>query len=249
MKIKSWVLGIIVLVCIFGGIGASSALGYWQTESNKIPAKYQSGEFAGEYDPSDIRGSYSFGEISELFDIPLNDLGTAFVPEPVSNLSAFLCKDLESLYANAESNIKIGTDSVRLFVSLYTGLPYALSSGTYLPESAIAILQKRANLTEEQIAFLHNQSEALSNAAQQPTTSTSSGSVSAESHDSTGRVTGKTTFQELLDWGVSRAGIEEVIGDELPATGTAVRDYAAQKGIEFSGWKNALQAKVEAASD
>ena len=57
---------IIIFVFIFGGIAITSVTGYWQTSSSKIPAKYQGGEFAGQYDPADIRGSYSFGEISEI---------------------------------------------------------------------------------------------------------------------------------------------------------------------------------------
>ena len=71
-------LGLIVLVFIFGGIWISSLTGSWQTTSTKIPATYTSGEFAGQYNPADIRGSYTFGEISDNFKIPLNDLGDCF---------------------------------------------------------------------------------------------------------------------------------------------------------------------------
>lgn len=246
MKIKSWVLGLIVLVFIFGGIGASAALGYWQTESTKTPATYQSGEFAGEYNPADIRGSYSFGEISQLFDVPLADLRTAFALESVSALSDFQCKELETYYPGLSSGVEIGTDSVRVFVALYKGLPYTLSGGTYLLEPAVAILKTKAKLTAEQTAFLDTHSVKLNDSAPISTAPTATETASGEQHAVAGTVTGKTTFQELLDWGVPSAEIEAVIGEKLPSAGLSLRDYAAQKGLEFTVLKTALQARVDA---
>jgi hypothetical protein len=58
-------------------------------------------------------------------------------------------------------------------------------------------------------------------------------------------VTGKTTFQDLLDWGVEQAAIEEVIGGALPPLPTLVKDYVTQQGVPFSEVKSALQAKVD----
>ena len=78
MKLKSNLLGVIVLTVLFGGIALTTALNLWTTETAKVPVKFDTGEAAGEYNPEDIRGSYAFGDISELFDIPLDDLATAF---------------------------------------------------------------------------------------------------------------------------------------------------------------------------
>jgi hypothetical protein len=58
-------------------------------------------------------------------------------------------------------------------------------------------------------------------------------------------VTGKTTFQELLDWGVSKEAIQKVIGSELPEPSTVVKDYITGKGMEFPTIKAALQAEVD----
>ena len=66
MKLGSKALGIILVVILFGGITLSTALGYWQTKSTKQPIRFQEGEAAGEYNPADIRGSYTFGEISPI---------------------------------------------------------------------------------------------------------------------------------------------------------------------------------------
>ena len=58
-------------------------------------------------------------------------------------------------------------------------------------------------------------------------------------------VTGKTTFQELIDWGVSKEAIQQVIGDELPTLSTVIKDYVTQKGTSFSEVKSALQKEVD----
>ena len=57
-------------------------------------------------------------------------------------------------------------------------------------------------------------------------------------------VSGKTTFQDLLDWGVSKETIEKVIGGNLPAPSTIIKDYITGKGLEFPDFKTQLQAEV-----
>ena len=78
MKIKIRILAVIVPVILFGGILTAMAAGVWSTSTDKKPATYASGDFAGEYNPADIRGSYTFEEISSLFGIDLNVLYEAF---------------------------------------------------------------------------------------------------------------------------------------------------------------------------
>jgi len=58
-------------------------------------------------------------------------------------------------------------------------------------------------------------------------------------------VTGKTTFQELLDWGVPEDAIRQVIGDDLPAPTTVIKDFVTSKGMDFPTIKAALQAEVD----
>lgn len=58
-------------------------------------------------------------------------------------------------------------------------------------------------------------------------------------------VTGKTTFQDLLDWGVPAETIELIIGGELPALDTLIKDYVTQQGIQFSTIKAAIQVEVD----
>ena len=58
-------------------------------------------------------------------------------------------------------------------------------------------------------------------------------------------ITGKTTFQELLDWGVPKDAIIPIIGSDLPPLSTVIKDYVTGQGMEFSGVKTRLQAEVD----
>lgn len=58
-------------------------------------------------------------------------------------------------------------------------------------------------------------------------------------------VTGKTTFQELLDWGLTQAKVEEILGAAFPGGSVIVKDYAAGQGLEFSTLKTQFQAELD----
>lgn len=140
------------MIILFGTVFITLAFGLWKTTSSKIPAIIQSGENQGEYNPADIKGSYTFSEISQVFQIPIEDITAAFSITS-QDADTFKCKDLESIYSSDDGR-EIGTDSVRLFVALYKGLPYGLNDTTYLPESAQEILLSVGNMTEEQKQFV-----------------------------------------------------------------------------------------------
>lgn len=154
MKLKSVTTSILVFAIIFGAVLISSVFGYWKTTSTKEAGKIQTGEFSGESNPADIRGSFSFGDIEKSFGIDAKTLAKAFgVPE--KEAEAFQVKSLETLYtAPADMEIELGTSSVRYFVSLYTGLPYEPSETIYLPETAVQILIDENKVSEEQAKAL-----------------------------------------------------------------------------------------------
>ena len=151
MKINQKVLGLSVIIILFGTIIITSALGLWQTTSTKIPVSYSTGDYKSRYNPADIRGSYSFGEISQIFEIPLEDLAAAFAVNR-DDASLFKCKDLENLYGAQEK--KIGTDSVRIFTALYKGLPITLTDTSYFPGTARDILLKAGKMSDEQQQYM-----------------------------------------------------------------------------------------------
>lgn len=258
MKINSKILALLVFAILFGSILFTTAMGWWKTETTKVPARFTEGEAAGAYNPADIRGSYSFGEISELFNIPLEELGAAFQVGSESDLADFQLKSLEEIYA--ESPVEIGTSSVRLFVAFYTGLPYELSEESWLLPQAVEILERTGTLTAEQGDYLtaHTvglpgspeetpaEAATLQPADNETGNATPTPAAEATVHATSDRtVKGNTTFQNLLDWGVGQDEIEGVIGETMPPSLTVIKDYCLEKGIEFSTVKTALQALIQ----
>ncbi len=256
MRLTSKPLAAIVFVILFGGIAFTTVMGWWQTESSKVPARYTEGEAAGEYNPADIRGSYTFGDVNSNFDVPLKDLQIAFgVPED-ADVAAYPLKSLEDLYGDLPN--EIGTASVRLFVAWYKGLPYEPAEETYLLAAAVQILQQQGNLTADQQAYLQahtvdlNAPAPAAGGTPAPVVEATPAPVDAtpaatEEHAQPDRtLTGKTTFQNLLDWGVAQADIEQVLGGSLPPASTVIKDYVTSRGLEFSEVKTTLQALVDA---
>jgi len=245
MKLTAKPLAVILFVILFGSIIFTTAMNWWQTESQKVPATFTEGEAAGEYNPADIRGSYTFQDIENSFDVPVADLAAAFAIPAESDAAAYAIKDLETLYAaQAEAGTEIGTGSVRYFTALYTGLPYELVEETYLPAPAVELLKSKVVLTMEQLVYL----EAHTVALEMPATTltpvpTEEVKVDGESTDTT--LKGKTIFQELLDWGVSQEFIETAIGAPLPAAGVKVKDYCTEANLNFEEIKVVLQTEID----
>ncbi|MHB1485753.1 MAG: hypothetical protein ACYCYI_14010 [Saccharofermentanales bacterium] len=171
MNIKSNTTIMISTAIVLAGILITNITGLWATESTKIPRKLGAGQIfrslsssasslssplsqsSIEYDPADIKGSYTFSEISDLYKISVENLATAFMIEE-NAINTFKCKDVKANFADAPN--EIGTASVRLFVSLYYGLDYESAEDVYLPESAATILKENSRMTKEQLEYLES---------------------------------------------------------------------------------------------
>jgi hypothetical protein len=57
-------------------------------------------------------------------------------------------------------------------------------------------------------------------------------------------ITGKTTFQNLYDWGVSKEAVQKIIG-EAPLPSAVIKDFVTGRGLEFSTIKGLLQVEVD----
>jgi hypothetical protein len=240
MKINIKNMGIIIIVVIFAGIWATIAAGIWTTESDKIPATYREGEFEGLYNPEDIRGSYTFKEVSDLFEIELDVLYKAFGLENINN-EEFKSKDLERLYAEAEN--EIGNGSVQVFVALYKDLPIVLED-TYLPEQAVEIImENNKDLTEEQLSYLKQHTVILTEISGEITNEEDKDQaeeVKAETTEEENLVKGATTFKQVLDAGITKQQIEEILGMEMPSSNMAIKDFCLEEGLSFSEVKTKL---------
>jgi hypothetical protein len=64
------------------------------------------------------------------------------------------------------------------------------------------------------------------------------------------KVSGVTTFQDLLDWGLTPETIETVIATAIPEdTSLQIRDYLSGTGVRFSEIKLKLQAELDKIPD
>ena len=246
MNLTSKPLAIIVMVLMFGGIFFSSAMGWWATESTKEPVTFTDGEFAGEANPADIRGSYTFGDIANSFDVTPEVLAQAFgITE--GDPTVFAIKELEVIYA--DSGFEIGTASVRLFVAYYVGLPFdTTDQEIYMPQAATDILLAKGNLSPEQIAYLETYTVTLGESVPAVEPVTESTPAPAEASSTTSEeymVKGKTVFGDLIAWGVPQETIEGLIGMSMPDPAMSVKDFASANGLDFETLKPALQAEVD----
>ena len=246
MTLASKPLAVIVLVMLLGGIAFSSALGWWVTESTKVPVTFSEGEFAGRANPADIRGSYTFGDIANSFDVTPEVLAQAFAVTE-SDPAAFAVKELEAIYL--DNGFEIGTASVRLFVVFYSSLPFdTTDQEIYLPQSATDILLASGTLPPDQIAYLELYTVHVGELAPAAEPVGEPSPIPAEAPSTVSEeytVKGKTTFGELISWGAPQVAIEHLIGAPMPDPAMTVKEYASANGLDFDALKPALQAEVD----
>lgn len=248
MVINQKVLGLSITVLLLGTVLVTAVTGLWKTTNTKVPAKYSTGSNQNEYNPADIRGSYTFGEISELFGVPLDELAAAFDVQQTENAAAFQCKELEASYEWAKAEGKeVGTDSVRLFVALYKGLPIELGDSTYFPKQAQTILLSRESITEEQKAFVSAHLVEMPSMVSPEAAPSAPTQEAASSSGKTASITGKTTFDEVIALGVGKESLEKLLNKPVPDTSVTLKDFCAQNGIEFSDIKSGIQGLIDAA--
>ncbi len=251
MKLRSVHIAVMTVVFIFGGIGLSMLAGFWQSESSKVPATYTSGEFAGQANPADIRGSYSFGDVAAAFDVPADVLVEAFGFGAAENAEDLQIKLFEEVYGIVDGK-EVGTDSMRLFVALYLGRPYTPEADTGLPAQALRILEEAGRLEPDRAAELREMYavEVTGAAGAAGTAELEEAAGAAAEEEATDEsvdtaIKGKTTFRDLMSWGLTAAEIEEVIGMPLGPPTQALRDFFLDQGIEFSEYKDALQERID----
>ncbi len=246
MKINNKTIVISIVVILFCGIFISDSLGLWKTESSKIPVKINEGEFEGEYNPEDIRGSYSFRDIENTFGVEPEVLARAFNLDG-ENPGDIKAKDLETVYDYFEGDMEIGTGSIKLFVSLYTGLPY--SGMEYLPSTAVEVLKEEGKWSDDLEALTKNYIIDVGDNPSDIETSTDTGdnedSSTDADHDEIIAVMGKTTFGNLISWGVEKEKIEEILGFEIENENMLIRDACETNGLNFSEVKCIINELLE----
>lgn len=229
MKLKNKTLFLAIISMVFGGVVISDMLGIWTTESSKIPQKTESGE----YDPGDIRGSYSFKDISDSFDVAPEKIAEAFgiksdQPEDIK------AKDIEGLYGEITEGVEIGTGSVRLFVALYSGVFYEKQE--VLPVKAVQILYEEGKITETEKETLMATAVNLSG----KTLEESEG----EDEEEAFQVKGKTTVHEVLNAGISQEELETIMGIQIESRSDLIKDICMSHDLHFSEIKSEINDRI-----
>lgn len=236
MQNNAALIAAVLVLSLAAGYGIAKSTGYWKTKSSKNPMKISQGKFAGENDPGDIRGSYSFDDIERAFGIPPEITAAAFGLKG-DNPGMLQAKSLESAWGELEGGIEIGTDALRLFTALWAGLPYEAEETTVLPISAVELLEKYQHIDPEKAAKLRLTAVAGESTGAETTT---------DDHERPDRmVRGLTTFGDLKGWGVSEEMWLENFGLPMGTKAASMKDWAEDTGLSMSEIKTAAQLMVE----
>jgi polyferredoxin len=236
------ILAAVITLVFAGGIFSAQALGYWKTTGGREPVRISTGAFEGVYDPADIRGAYTLAETSRYFDIPLETLAAAF-EVPVELAAHVRHGDLEDYYHELEMlGTEIGNGSAKLFVALYTGLPYEVDEPTYLLSPAVNLLEAQGTLTPEQLEYVRT--HRIDPDSYSPP---DWGHLATElkTGDTAIEITGNTTYRDLLEAGLDREAIEAVIGTTMPDPGTTIQSDAAARGASFGKLRTEFQEVLD----
>jgi hypothetical protein len=166
-------------------------------------------------DVNSVKGWMTLEQISTAFNVPVVDILTQF-KLPVETDPSTALKDLET--------------DIFSITSLRIWLQSRTESSVLENEAPISTPQT-VSTPVETITIIPDELTPTTTAAEHVT------------YEKT--VTGKTTFQELLDWGVPEEAIRQIIDGDLPVLSTAIKDYVTGKGLEFSSIKAVLQQEVD----
>ena len=248
--IQGWMVALIILVVMFGGIYLTIGTGHWATSRTTEPITLESGE----YDPADIRGSYTFAEIEQFFGIPKELLFKAFLIPEEKRTDTFMIKDMhEEMFAPVVIEgveIEVGTDLVRVFTSLYSGLPYESTETTHLPVSMVNVLIDEQKLDDEQTAYWRShtfdlvllqegtaESQEGDAQTQTPEPDDTKPNESLEGAQTDGvqavEMKGSTTLGTLLEYGLTIEQFKEIFGVDFPDDATITfKDFTDQHGLD-----------------
>ncbi len=242
MNIKPLGVLLLIVVVIFGGIYSADAVGIWQTESTKEPLKFSEGQFEGQPMPDDIRGSYSFEDIENAFDVEASIIAKAFNIDTDSP-ETIKAKDIETLYGHVDEDIKIGTGALKMFVALYRGLPY--EGEDYLPMTAVDVLKDELKWTDEISARLEGFILDIGDQKVLADEDLVSDETSVEDeHEGEIKINGKSTVADAIAYGISLEVIEDLVGGEIENKNMLIRDVCVENSVSFSAIKDQLNDQL-----
>ena len=196
----------LTLLVFLLGIGFSMAETSQRSEKTKAPASMPLGGTNRSSNPADIRGSSSLEDIGEAFEIPVDTLAVAFGVSGEKNPAAIRAQELDQRYGRVEG-LDVGTDSLRLFVSLYVDRPFIPGEETGLPWIAYAVLKQRALITDEESLLCFERLVHL------PTEQITAPEDRAPAPHKVPQIKERTLFFELLDQGAREEQISLALAE------------------------------------
>jgi hypothetical protein len=208
-------------------------------------------------DISQIRGSFTLNEVELLYGIPSKAIIEAFNLSKDTNPATFRLNNLKEIYQPVELEgemYEVETDTVKVFVSLYTGIPYISEETFYLPEQTVDYLLRNNKLTGEEKEYWEKHIfnllmiENIVNdkfTIEEDETDYLTGDYIVQKGRITDNISiaGRTTIAELLTMGIDETIFQNLTGLELPdEMNISVRDYAASNGIEFGEIRGKLES-------
>jgi len=252
MKFKHIHIFFAIILIFGGGIWFTDQLGLFDTSRSAEPLKLTEDI----YDVADIRGSFTLTDIEKFYQVPPQAIIEGFNLKEDTNPSLFLLKDLKEIYQEIDIEgeaYAVETDTVKVFVSLYSDIPYTSEETFYLPESAIEYLIKQNKLSPEDEEYWKNHTFKLVLIEPEeglPVIEKDENEPSvAEEEIKTISITGKTTIAEILKMGIDEEKFKEITGLEVPEDKTLpIRDFFNSQELEFSPYKEKLESFLSSPS-
>jgi len=184
------------------------------------------------HDVADIRGSFSLTEIERLYQVPPAAIIESFSLKENTDPRTFRLRDLKVLYEDYEIDgeiYEVETDTIKVFVSLYTNKPYTSDETFYLPEKAVNYLLRENRLTPEEESYWKTHTFDLDIYARDSHT------IQAMAEQSSAAsFTGNTTIAGLISMGMDEATFEEITGFEVPEDrNITIRNFIFAHGLGF----------------
>lgn len=240
-KLNFYSIILIIFLSFTLFIGGSMYTGYWQTERAATPKVIETGAFQGQYDPYDIRGSYTIDEILTLYQIPKQDF-YAGLGLPASLPTSTQLKALES---TVESEEHFGVSNVRDFVAFYVGIISEIpdSDAHETTNTTDNSNETTTNAKETNIYVQGSQGGGFGSGLGNPDDPT----INHNNRSAT-TPTGGTTLAQVYEWGITREMMEKqfkVNFDQLDITPeTILKDFADQIGIKMYDIKEFINSKM-----
>ncbi len=201
------------------------------------------------HDIAEIRGSFTLSELESYYRVPSSAILEAFALKEDTNPNSFQLKDLKEIYQPVEIDGEmygVETDTVKVFVSLYSAIPYTSEETTHLPEQAVRYLLREDKLAEDETNYWENHTFDLllisSDAEIQKEEEPVITDIEKQDREIVS-IVGRTTIAELFSLGINAEKFKQITGLEVPNDKSiSIRDYAASQGFDFGEIRGSLES-------